>query len=176
MMEYPLRASIVAPSYAWNKLAEVIPWFMRTMVKDICREWKACESKEEFTTEWKAHAVWSFGWQDLWAVTAAEETVDFDVAQSYGKIVADLGGQKWTIWRLITQDIGHFSYGKSQLMLMTEASKESKMVLAAALLSIPEHELAEWAGSSRIKTILTRTRRAIIWTKGGYERTSWRSL
>ncbi|CAE1330505.1 unnamed protein product [Acanthosepion pharaonis] len=76
-------------------------------------------------------------------VAAVKETVDNDGSQRDAKIAADMGCHKSTICRTIKKDIGYSSYCKSHCMLITNASKESRKVKAAALLNKLKHVSAE---------------------------------
>ncbi|CAE1168868.1 unnamed protein product [Acanthosepion pharaonis] len=72
-------------------------------------------------------------------VAAVKETIDNDGSQSYAKIAADMGCHKSTICLTIKKDIGYSSYRKSHRMLITNASKESRKIKAAALLNELKH-------------------------------------
>lgn len=143
-MEYERRAAVVASFRAGKKPAEVMAWFgfKRTMVMDMWRKWKSCDNKDEFTAERQAHKRRSSAVRTDEFVNAVKDTVDNDGGQSYAKIAADMGCHKSTVCRTVKQDIGYSSYRKSHRMLLTEASKESRRVKAAALLSELKHDSA----------------------------------
>ncbi|CAE1156130.1 unnamed protein product [Acanthosepion pharaonis] len=140
-MEYESRAVVIASFRVGKKPAEVMAWFgfKRNFVMDIWRKWKAFENKDEFTAKRKTHNVCSSTGRTDEFVAAVKETVDNDGSQSYAKIAADMGRHKSTICQTIKRVIGYSSYRKSQPLLITNASNESRKVKTASLLTEFNH-------------------------------------
>ena len=75
-------------------------------------------------------------------VAEVKRKVDEDGNKSYAKLAAEMGCSKQTIANTINKDLGYTSYKKRHRMILTEATRESRRVKAAALLNNLKHETA----------------------------------
>ncbi|QQP52096.1 Transposable element tcb2 transposase [Caligus rogercresseyi] len=67
--------------------------------------------------------------------TRADEFVAEVKRKSYAKLAAEIGCSKQTIANTINKDLGYSSYKKRHRMILTEGTRESRRVKAAALLN-----------------------------------------
>ncbi|QQP40359.1 Transposable element tcb1 transposase [Caligus rogercresseyi] len=75
-------------------------------------------------------------------VAEVKRKVNEDGNKSYAKLVAEMGCSKQTIANTINKDMGYSSYKKRHRMILTEGTRESRRVKAAALLNNLKHERA----------------------------------
>ncbi|QQP56677.1 Uncharacterized protein FKW44_001422 [Caligus rogercresseyi] len=75
-------------------------------------------------------------------VAEVKRKVNEDGNKSYAKLAAEIGCSKQTIANIINKDLGYSSYKKRHRMILTEGTRESRRVKAAALLNNLKHETA----------------------------------
>ncbi|QQP35027.1 Uncharacterized protein FKW44_023129, partial [Caligus rogercresseyi] len=73
-------------------------------------------------------------------VTEVKRKLNEDGNKSYTKLAAEIGCSKQTITNTINKDLGYSSYKKRHRMILTEGTRESRRVKAAALLNNLKHE------------------------------------
>ncbi|QQP55120.1 Transposable element tcb2 transposase [Caligus rogercresseyi] len=77
-------------------------------------------------------------------VAEVKRKVNEDGNKSYAKLAAEMGCSKQTIANTINKDLGYSSYKKRHRMILTEGTRESRRVKAAALLNNLKHETADF--------------------------------
>ncbi|QQP55341.1 Transposable element tcb2 transposase, partial [Caligus rogercresseyi] len=94
-------------------------------------------------------------------VAKVKRKANEDGNKSYANLAAEMGCSKQTIANTINKNLGYSSYKKRYKMILTEGTRESRRVKAAALLNNLKHETAGLLRFFSDENFLARTRIAI---------------
>ncbi|QQP34835.1 Transposable element tcb2 transposase [Caligus rogercresseyi] len=140
-MEEEKKHAMFASFLAGRSPKEVIEFFNypKSTVYD---QWKAWNSFKKNDAHRKKRS-WSLGATGTDEFVAeVKRKVNEDGNKSYAKLAAEMGCSKQTIDNTLNKDLGYNSYKKRHRMILTEGTRESRRVKAAALLNNLKHETA----------------------------------